>query len=208
MKLIKPAALSVLVLTLTGCDEYTDRLDRLAGLEESEGFSIPVPADGSRPVLMDAGLEKFGSSEGLVRISSRGPIEIWRAEEGDTLTLRQGIVLGTRAFTPDLFSVEAALPSQWMDATRPATAERIHRYVDGLEQVYIRAYSCVFSETSRDELPLGAETLQLNRTDEDCYNATQSFTNSYWMNGSGQMVLSRQWLGPELGYLLLKHYLP
>ena len=205
---VNAPVLVLVALTLAGCDDYVDRLNRIAGVEEPGEFSIPVPADGSRPVLMDAGLEKFGSSEALVRVSHRVSDEIWRAENGDTLTLREGIVLGTRALTPDLFSVDATLPSQWRAAARPASAHRVHRYVDGEEQVHIRAYTCVFSETRPDELPLGAETLQLYRTDEDCYNATQDFTNSYWLNGSGQMVLSRQWLGPELGYLLLKHYLP
>ncbi|MDV7141368.1 YjbF family lipoprotein [Tropicimonas sp. TH_r6] len=202
------ALLLIPVMALAGCDGNVGRLERFTGVEQSEEFSIPIPVDGSRPVLMDAGLEKFGSNEALVRVSSRAGVEIWRSESGDTLTLQEGIVLGTRALTPDLLSVEAALPSQWLGAPRPATAPRVHRYVDGEEQVFIRAYSCVLSETSPVELSLGTETLLLNRTDEDCYNATQSFTNSYWMNGSGQMVLSRQWLGPELEHLVLKHYLP
>ncbi|NDR58384.1 YjbF family lipoprotein [Aliiruegeria sabulilitoris] len=158
--------------------------------------------------VMTALIEDRGVTEALNLVSSRNGHEIWRAGSGDTLTLREGVIIGTTALTPDVVSVETTLPSEWLTAPRPAIASRVHRLADGDEQMFIRAYQCEYSASLPDQITLNGSVRQVSRTDEACNNPTQSFTNSYWLDGSGRMVQSRQWLGPKIGYLRLNYPLP
>lgn len=199
--------IAIVALSLTGCDQV-DSLKRDVGIGVGAAEGVVITVGGPRPVTMRASLEDQGNVAVLTRVSLNGEHEIWRSETGDTITLREGVVVGTRSLTPDLFSVEATLPSQWRAAPRPATTDRIHRYVDGDLQEFIRGYACLISEDVPETFDLPDGRLQTLRTDEECFNATQSFTNSYWLDGAGRLVLSRQWIGPELGYIRLNHHLP
>lgn len=195
------------LLSMVGCDQI-ESLKRDVGVEDGAADGVVITVGGPRPVVMRASLEAKGNVAVLTRVSRNGDYEIWRSETGDTITLREGVVVGTRSLTPDLFSVEATFPSQWRTAPRPAATDRIHRYVNGDLQEFIRGYACLFSEEIPETLDLRNGTLQTRRTDEECYNATQGFTNSYWLDSAGRLVLSRQWIGPELGYIRLNHHLP
>ncbi|RYH10109.1 YjbF family lipoprotein [Tropicimonas sp. IMCC6043] len=197
----------------------TFRLLCLALLPALAGCGDLVPIAGPEPAAtggiaaveeprMIATFETRGAREPLALVSRRGAYEIWRNAGGTTITLREGVLNGTQALSPDLFSVEAAVPTDWRSLRRPALSERVHRYVDGNEDVIIRGYRCEISAAARDKIQMGDRSLATARTDESCGNATQSFTNSYWLDGSGRMVQSRQWIGPKIGYLRLNHFLP
>lgn len=198
MRAVAPLISILLLLEIPACSQVIEVSGQAPAADR-------VTLDAPR---MEAVFEARNLREGLSRVSRRDGFEIWRTDAGDTITLREGIVFGTLALTPDLFSVEAAVPSDWRFAARPVLTDRVHRYVDGDENVVIRGYVCEVSASVPDSIRVSGRSRAAERTDETCYNATQSFTNSYWLDGSGRMVQSRQWLGPEVGYLRLNHLLP
>jgi hypothetical protein len=46
----------------------------------------------------------------------------------------------------------------------------------------------------------GQETA-LRRVTMRCVSPRDSFTNVYWLDSGGTVIRSRQWVGPQIGYM-------
>lgn len=192
-------------LAVSGCG---NGIDAIAGAETLSGGSGASPTRSSNAPQMAAILEKSDGGAILRQVARNGDVTTWRAADGDTISLRDGVVIATQSLTPDILSVEGPTPSQWRGMPRPTRSSRVHRYVDGGGEVVIRGYQCEISAPVTDSVTISGKSRATRRTDEACNNVEHSFTNSYWLDNSGELVQSRQWLGEDIGYLRLQHRYP
>ncbi|TDE38859.1 YjbF family lipoprotein [Antarcticimicrobium sediminis] len=201
-------ALCLLVGLVPGCSVLNDpaKLEKATTLF-SDGLSNRKASPRTGPEQMDmaAGIlavqwESNGQTAGLGLVSRRENAETWSTLDGTTLTLENGVVIGTAGLGPDLFSVDVD-PVRSRPLDRPAP--RIHRYVDGENHVQLSAFVCSMSVDHDVSVPWDGKTMKVSRFDEACTGSNIQFENYYLYSKSGYLLGSKQWIGLKTGYLLL-----
>lgn len=121
--------------------------------------------------------------------------------------LEGGRIAGTRGMTRDVLGapVEAGAdplrartrPGDW-----PAGTLIVQRRRDGLGREASRAFHCRIENAGPETVTLYQVTRELVRMREHCANARGGFVNDHWIDAeTGAMWRTRQWLGPDTGWL-------
>lgn len=141
--------------------------------------------------LILVGLEQAGTTQVLAMTgdNARAGTRTFMTRNEQALILRGFMLTGTRGLGHDLSTVEAAQSAALIAAGRSGTAQRVMRYysADGLERPI--DFTCQVGPGPRPGVMV-----------EDCAGHGLSFQNSY-LPGAG---VSRQWIGPGLGYATIQ----
>lgn len=187
------AALSLLaVALLPGCAQ-------LSQLLPSRVTEVLVPAD-DRPT-MQVTIAAL-NARGLVTEAARnGQIVTWSTQDNRTISFLEGIVVATRGLGDDLMGADVA---QTRDAFRGGAGDwgpRIHGYMNGEYQSYFMAFQCRRTGSQFDTVQINGSARNTTRIDETCVNDEIQIENTYWRNGNGVMLKSRQWVSKGVGYM-------
>ena len=136
------------------------------------------------------------------------PVRTWFDGNRTSLSIsRLGLIvrtagLGRDLMTADVAGTEAAL-RRGGEAT---TVRRVHRLLDGNDNVVATAYACQIEPIDPTAITLPTGTFQTFLIEESCADAAgHSFQNSYWVDlKTGSLRQSRQWISPEVGTLTLQ----
>ncbi|UWR35713.1 YjbF family lipoprotein (plasmid) [Sulfitobacter sp. W027] len=198
------AALSILALT-AACGARQGEQQVLGSvLEGIKGLSAPaappVTAEQIRQKLTPEVRAQLGNGPFMVAQLGEGDrtslllqagrnrdVVTYVTPDGISVNLRQGVLISTRGLGFDLMSANV---SEVLASLRQGgSAVRIHRYLDGEDQIVIKSFICDYVGN-------------INIT-ESCYGNDQTFENRYRMS-AGRVVVSRQWIGPQIGYISLE----
>jgi group 4 capsule polysaccharide lipoprotein GfcB/YjbF len=164
----------------------------------------------TRPVLV-ARLDAVGISVGLLEFQTpRGAI-VWRSLDGNTITTAGGFLRNTRGFGTDLHSLETAPLQRALSGGGPAEYSRLFRGLDGLDQIETRRLYCQLQPEGRESVDVLGRAYDTQRYVETCYVPGRDapvFENTYWQGRGGTIWKSRQWAGPDLGYIDLERVNP
>lgn len=158
-----------------------------------------------QPVLY-ATLPALGTSA-LMRPSGRnGDVVTWRTPDRVSLSLHAGVVTATRGLGHDLMSAEttrarAALSETASGPASGAGYPRIYGYLDGEHRPQFRSFFCRVSGRDREVIEILGARHAVTRITESCSDPDLEFTNTHWRGPDGLAWKSRQWVGPDLGYL-------
>lgn len=181
------ALAAVLVLVSGACDRAARSLDltgnvgivvpRLIGPER---LRVTIPARGAQAVLGP--------------VARRGDVTVWQTRDGITLSLRQGVLIGTRGLGDDLMSADV---TELLALLRARAGEgpvtHIRTSLDGEDRTVFRSYQCKRGAVTRDG--------ELRRVELLCISSRDRFSNTYWLTEAGAVVRSRQWISPSLGHM-------
>ena len=129
----------------------------------------------------------------LVPYGRNGSVETWTTIDFQTVSLRGGRIVATRGLGADLMAVsESGMRRTYhlMDAANgemPVTVDCAPR-IAGPEVITLA----------------GGEVLRTTRVDETCSGPDAEFVNQYWAGTDGSFRRSRQWIGPQSGYVELQ----
>lgn len=145
--------------------------------------------------LIQAGFENLGRTQILAMTGQNGAMRTYMTPAEEALILRDGLLVGTRGLGNDLSVAEPQLESA-IRAGASGSGTRIMRYYsgDGLERPL--QFAC------RTAPGPNAGVLV-----ESCDGHGISFQNSYMVQG-GRIPVSRQWIGPALGYVTIQTLRP
>jgi hypothetical protein len=182
------AALAVLV----GCQPIVQRLTGTAPAAQAV-----LPAGAASDPVMRVQIPSRGASAVLSRVAVNKDVETWLAADNISLSFRQGVLVASRGLGFDLMGADAQNSLNAIAGQSAEVYRRQMRYLTGdNHSTYLTAgCSMVFA---------GPETVngrQLQRLEERCQARQSRFTNLFWLDGSGQIVQSRQWVSPQIGYL-------
>ncbi|MFW2542758.1 YjbF family lipoprotein [Primorskyibacter sp. 2E107] len=157
----------------------------------------------SGPLLF---VEVFGSGiqAGLTPGPRNGAVQQWNTQDGASLSLIGGVVTASRALGDDLISADV---SDVVAALRRGAKRgvRVHRYLTHENSLEIRAFKCDYTQAGRETAQTLAGSFAARRVDESCFDSGGlRIDNSYWIDGSGVVRKSRQWLSPLVGYVLIE----
>lgn len=224
------AALLLLPLILAACSGGDDvpSLELEAINAARQAIAVRTAPKVQRPPLTRAALDTLEGSFIEVILERRdqlaylsvntqrrdggpGLITLWRTEDNVTLAMRNGVLIATRGLGGDILSATAQVAG---DAPGPSQG--------GEKVYYIRAQD---NKTQRlalvcDLVDLGPQAIVIverrhptRRLREICTGGTSGdglggageVINDYWVDSrSGVVWQSRQWAGPDTGYLRLR----
>lgn len=140
------------------------------------------------PLIM-VGLEQAGTTQVMAMTGQNGGMRTFMTPNEQALILRGFMLTGTRGLGRDLSVAEASASAALIQAGRPGTARRVMRYYsgDGLERPI--DFTCQVGPGPKAGVMV-----------EDCQGHGLSFQNSYLPSAG----VSRQWIGPGLGYATIQ----
>ena len=141
-----------------------------------------------------------GRSGTFFRNARNGDHVTWRAADDSAIVMRDGLLTATFGLGFDLLSADVSDTLFLIAQRQNGMATRIHRYLDGENQVVARAFRC---DVAWEE-GLGA----VWRVREDCRGANITFENHYDLATDGRIVSSMQWVGPDIGAVRLSSLEP
>ncbi|MBC9246947.1 YjbF family lipoprotein [Paracoccus sp. 11-3] len=145
--------------------------------------------------LIQAGFEGLGRTQIMAMTGQNGSMRTFMTPAEEALILRGGMLVGTRGLGHDL-SVAEAQTEGMIRAGASGSGTRTMRYFagDGIERPL--QFTCTVGAGAKPGV-----------TVENCEGHGTSFQNSYMVSG-GQVAVSRQWIGPNLGYVTIQTLRP
>lgn len=145
--------------------------------------------------LIQAGFEGLGRTQIMAMTGQNGTMRTYMTPAEEALILRGGMLVGTRGLGHDLSVAEPGTEGL-IRAGAAGSGTRVMRYFagDGLERPL--QFTCTVGAGPRPVV-----------TVENCEGHGTSFQNSYMVQG-GQIAVSRQWIGPNLGYVTIQTLRP
>ncbi len=133
----------------------------------------------------------------LSRVAVSADVTTWSAVDNVTLSFRQGVLVASRGLGFDLMGADAQATLDAFAGRGEETYRRQMRYLTGEHHSTYLTAGCRMARAGSE----GNKELRLQRFDEHCKASDNKFTNSYWLDGSGNVVRSKQWVSPEIGYI-------
>jgi len=178
------ACAAVLALVVAGgCSNVMGTL----GLTGDVAAAEPRPIG---PERLRVSLPSRGAQAVLGPVSRSGDVTVWQTLDGISLSFRGGVLIETRGLGDDLMSSDAAgTLAMLRGATDGGYYPQIRTYLDGEQRTVFRAFQCRRSGGGQ------------GRIDESCVSTDRTVTNSYWLDATGDVIRSRQWVGPAVEYM-------
>ncbi len=214
------APLLAALALLAGCGTDTDAIQGTRTLQAVVRQAVPgrpaAPAapPGTVPGLTRAAVEAVPNPLMLVTIEARGAtgvvapagrnggVETWASADGKTLALRDGMLVATRGFGPDLIS--AATPSAAQVAAGGSWT-RLYVTLDGEDRTVPARHACTAAPAGAERLVIVERAYDTRRMRETCTGpGGASIVNDFWFDAGGVLRQSRQWTGGPGGYVAIR----
>lgn len=133
-----------------------------------------------------------------------GEVVVWRSEDNVILAMRDGVLVGSRGLRNNLLSASALVQVGGVKGPS-GQGQRLFEVAALDNESVTFALAC-------EVVDLGAETIEIvelsyttRHLQERCEGSDGRVVNDYWMDSrSGHIWQSRQWAGPEVGYLRIR----
>ncbi|WP_415639263.1 YjbF family lipoprotein [Paracoccus nototheniae] len=141
------------------------------------------------------GFEGLGRTQVLAMTGQNGAMRTYMTPSDESVILRGGMLIGTRGLGRDLSVAEPGTEAL-IRAGQSGRGTRIMRYLagDGLERPL--QFSCTTAPGPNPGTMV-----------ESCEGHGATFQNNYVVQG-GQIPVSRQWVGPGMGYATIQTLRP
>lgn len=145
--------------------------------------------------LIQAGFENLNRTQIMAMTGQNGAMRTNMTPAEEAVILRNGMLVGTKGLGNDLSVAEPGTEAL-IRAGASGSGTRIMRHLsgDGLERPL--QFTCTVGAGPNPGV-----------TVENCEGHGTSFQNSYMVQG-GQIAVSRQWIGPALGYVTIQTLRP
>ena len=129
-------------------------------------------------------------------------VETWASTSYQTVSLRDGVMVATRGFGPDLMS--SVGPGIRTIATASGTTQRRYSYLDGADQPQTLEFTCTLAAAGRETIEVMALSYSTRKVTEACNGPAAAFTNEYWFDGITKLRQSKQFLAPGLANMMIQ----
>lgn len=152
--------------------------------------------------LMEVAVEQDGRRTVMARIVARVGVETFSSSDDVTVTLRNGVLEQTRGLGPDLMS------SLRGSGARPGHAagqwSRSWQVLGADDAIATLTLACTARNAGAERVDLFGQGFAVTRWDEHCSGHGVEIVNQFYTGSDGVIRQSKQWLGPDAGYLVLK----
>jgi hypothetical protein len=146
-------------------------------------------------------INALGIAELARRLTSAEGRETFVSQSGFTAAYRDGVLVATRGLLGE--DVMAASAPGLLDALAAGggTIDRAIETLDGRNQIRTATFTCTITAAEPETINLGIRSVKAARFDENCRGSAVIFDNIYWLDDSGAILASRQYVSPTVAYL-------
>lgn len=170
---------------------------------DAETIAREALAANAGPLIL-ASFESTGGTSVLGMRGENGTMRTWFTPGAQALILRSGIVAGTRGFGFDMTSAETEALSALVSTRTAGTAPMVLRYLDGLGKERPLPLTCTVTPASATSYDFAGQTWAGTLVGAQCEGLGYSTNPSFIVADSGEIISSRQWIGPQVGYVTLQ----
>ena len=170
---------------------------------DAEAIAREGMALNAGPVLI-ATLDANGSTSLFAQRGENGSMRTWLAASGQGVITRDGLLVGTRGFGNDLMSADMGALAALVRGRHAGNAQVELRHLDGLGIERATRFSCTVGTGSAASYSFAGLDLSGLQVAAHCAADSASFDASFIVSDTGRVIASRQWIGPQLGYLTIQ----
>ena len=133
-------------------------------------------------------------------VGRNGATETYRDAAGRSLSLRDGVLVASRGFGDDLMGADTP---GLRGALARGTGQfgRAQSWLGPLDEIRTERFSCEMLTLESTTIALFGQQIATRQLGEVCLRGEAGFANNYWVATGGDVVQSRQWLSPAIGYV-------
>jgi hypothetical protein len=150
-----------------------------------------MPAKGAPEIWLT--LPNKGVKFAMARLQSRDGVDIFAAQDGTQIFLRDGMLIGSRGFGQDLMSAQAPAMATVLNRT---PHQRVYFQMDGTDTMQREDFNCRLIDDDK----AGIEGV----IDELCESQLRLIRNQFTRNAAGTVIKSRQWLSKGVGFVIIE----
>lgn len=213
-----PLLVGAAALTLTACSnnpdepKFSERMKKLltrqqAAKAQTAGeidIDALLKATAPKPLMMATLKDRGNAKSVLLEIERNGAYRTYSTPFRQTIVTRQGLVIATRGLGDDLMATVASDSKSLIRARRAGKATRVMDFLNAAGDTLRYSFSCEMTVTGTAQVKQGAVNSSTTEMTETCTAAQYQFTNTYNVDGSGEILASQQWLGAGLGTAEMK----
>lgn len=151
--------------------------------------------------IWQAEIPGIGASLYLVPFSTNGRVETWATSDDITLSFRDGILAATRGLGPDL--MESATPPFSVIRSGAGTTVRQAAFLDGADHLVTYRYDCSLRRMGSALINVLGQQQSVQYLQEECVGVNTRFVNEYWLDSSGKLLKSKEFLAPGIGHAVI-----
>ena len=177
--MMKFAMTAVLALALSACSVVKPKPPA------QSQFLVPISN-----ILLSVGIPARGAVATLVLVARNQGVETWQTGDNVSISLRDGVIVGTRGLGFDVMGAEVRPTLAALAGRQSGEYTLSRRYLTADNHPESIMATCTMARS-------GAQ----GQFVEDCRADVGKFRNEYWLDGSGRIVQSNQWIGPQVQHL-------
>lgn len=163
-------------------------------------FRKGLEKDGQPIILASNGTLRYGTL--LAPFGGNNGVKTWSSTSYQTISLRDGMMVATRGFGPDLMS--SVMPTTAKVSTGQGTTERRYMYLDGADQPQTLDFRCELAFVGSESIEVMAKPYQTRKVTETCGGKAGRFVNEFWFDSSANIRQSKQFLAPGLDNMFIQ----
>lgn len=148
-------------------------------------------------------VEKTGATGTMALAAGSPDSRTWLSADGISITTRGGLLAATRGFGGDLLSAETAPLAAALRADRGHYSRAVE-HLDGENLVRETHLDCEVTSGGRTAIEVVEKTYRVRLLTETCRSGTDTLTSQFWIDGSGQVRQSRQWVSKAIGMVFVQ----
>ncbi|MCE8510021.1 YjbF family lipoprotein [Ruegeria pomeroyi] len=170
----------------------------LPPVTRAELDALTAPALEARVERLDMAAYLYVSAERDE--GAAGHVQVWRTGDNVSLTMRNGVLVATRGIGGDILSSAVQVSGSLPGPSEGGPQVQMIRTGDIEERRMTLA--CELAERGPAQIEIVGRRHATRLVEQHCVGDTGEITNSYWIDtGAGVVWQSRQWAGPEIGYM-------
>ncbi len=154
--------------------------------------------------LMLVSLEAQGQTTVMGLYGENGNMRTYALPSEQSIILRDGILAGTRGFGFDVMSADTDAVAALILGRKAGVAAKVQRYLDADSVERPLPMECTVARGEGSEFEVAGKRYRGTQMAEICSFQGQAVASGYLVSDAGAVLASRQWIGPELGYVTLQ----
>lgn len=136
-----------------------------------------------------------------VQVSVQSGIAAFNAQDSTTFAVRDGVLVAVRGLHSDVNS--ATGPSRAQIASATGSYARVYEILDGEGVLQKHRFTCNLAPAGQETVTVAGRSYASKQVVETCKNQSREFENRYWLDQSGKIRQSLQWIGSDVDFLRL-----
>ncbi|SLN74268.1 hypothetical protein TRL7639_04520 [Falsiruegeria litorea R37] len=129
-----------------------------------------------------------------------GQVQVWRTTDDFAVAMRNGVLISTRGFWGDLLSSSVQVSGSEPGPSHEGEHIQMILARDNREVPF--AFGCELTDLGQETIEIVERRHTTQHIRQSCEGRKGAITNDYWVDKRrGVVMQSRQWAGPNIGYL-------